>query len=292
MRQTRPHFLTFLFLGASASGFIASVAVYISYRADRTILRDVAMSVTEGIDDPSEQVLALLGWVHDLEGSASNPAYYFMQRLRATPVQVLELGGDCADKSRLLYTLLSEIEISSSMAMCFDEVTNEPTHTVVEARIGKNEYMLVDPAFNLFFPEGADGYYDLMDLRRDAEILPERIRVLLAQNPVSTARDRYYLSASTTYHTTSTFNWTKNSLTKFAYAMAHALFGEDVYRLRRPCFLECPKITLLMLLLAISGAACVAGLVVRRWCSAVKPVEHAHPEAMISHETSAQPVTA
>jgi len=251
MRQNRSIYLTTFLLGTCAIGLIASVAVYVSYRADRAILRDVALNVTDGIDDPSDRVLALLGWVHDLEGSASNPAYYLVQKLRATPVQVLELGGDCADKSRLLYALLSEIDMTSSMAMCFDEATNDPTHTILEARIGADEYMLVDPAYNLFFPDGAGGYHDLMDLRRDAQILPQRISALLAQNPASTARDRYYLSASTTYHTTSTFNWKKNGLTKLAFMLAQTVFGENVYRLGRPCFLTTHQESLCCFLLCI-----------------------------------------
>ncbi len=279
-------------MGTGALGLIASVAVYVSYRADRAILRDVALHVTEGIDDPSDRVLALLGWVHDLEGSASNPAYYLIQKLRATPVQVLELGGDCADKSRLLYALLSEIDITSSMAMCFDETTYDPTHTILEARVGADEYMLVDPAYNLFFPNESGGYHDLIDLRRDAQILPQRISALLAKNPASTARDRYYLSASTTYHTTSTFNWKKNSLTKFALSLAQAIFGEQVYRLGRPCFLECPKIALLMLLLAFSGTAGIVGLAIRQWGRSTRHVVYPRNDALKPRQTSAQPVTA
>jgi len=220
MQKKRRQILTVSLLGVCAAGLLSSVAVYVSYRADRTILHDVASSLIEGIDEPSERVLALLHWVYNLDGSSLNPAYYLVRPLRATPVQVLEFGGDCADKSRLLYALLSEIDISSSMAMCVDETTGQPTHTLVEARIGEEAYMLVDPSYNLFFPDGAGGYYDIMDLRRNPEIVPQRINALLAQNPGSTERDRFYLSASTTYHTTSTINWHRNSLTKFAFTLA------------------------------------------------------------------------
>jgi len=292
MRRSSQSYLTFFFLGTCAFGLIASMGVYASYRADRAVLRQAALNVTRGIDEPSDRVLALLSWVHDLVGSSKNPDFYYVKEFRATPVQVLEHGGDCADKSRLLDALLSEIDMWSSMAMCFDEVTHEPTHTVVEARIAENTYMLVDPAYNLFFPDESGGYYDLMDLQRDAQILPLRISALLEQNPGSTNRDRYYLSASTTYHTASTYNWEKNSLTKFAFSIAHAIIGDNVYRLRRPCVLESPQIAVLMLLLAVSGLSGITLLTARRSRHTNKPVGLARQESVPSQKASAQPITA
>ncbi len=298
MQKKRRQILTVSLLGVCAVGLLSSVAVYVSYRADRTILHDVTSSLIEGIDEPSERVLALLHWVYDLDGSSLNPAYYLVRPLRATPVQVLEFGGDCADKSRLLYALLSEIDISSSMAMCVDETTGQPTHTLVEARIGEDAYMLVDPSYNLFFPDGVGGYYDIMDLRRNPEIVPQRINALLAQNPGSTERDRFYLSASTTYHTTSTINWHRNYLTKFAFTLAHTVFGENVYRVRRPYLLERPKLAVLTLWLFVSVIAGMAVLIVRRWPYPRKPTGIAlgttakGKATSTANKTSTTPITA
>jgi hypothetical protein len=41
----------------------------------------------------------LNAFVHRRGGFASNESYYVLKSLRATPLQVLDRGGDCSDKT-------------------------------------------------------------------------------------------------------------------------------------------------------------------------------------------------
>ena len=174
-----------------------AVCCWASYRQDRARLGLVAREVVASITAPSEQVLALLHWVNRIEGSSRNDGHFGWRRLRATPAQVLHGGGDCADKSRLMAALLREVGIPASMAICLDGPAGRPAHTIVEARIGTQDYRGVDPAFDLQFPKpNSAGYYDLRGRR--PSFLPALVRRLrhrhnnqLGQkrvNPVGTGR--------------------------------------------------------------------------------------------------------
>lgn len=220
---------------------LAAMASFGSYRADCLRLRAVAREVTAKVTSPSDRVLALLHWVYYNRGFASNDGYFVLKALGATPVQVLEGGGDCADKSRLLSTLLREVGIPSTMVMCFDKRSGRPTHTVVEARIGPADYMVVDPVYDLHFPRpGSAGFYDLIELRRDATILPRRLDELAAlrgRSPIIA-----YNRDLNVYDEASSINWRKNRATRLGRAVLSLIWGEEVNRLRRPLVLEEPKL--------------------------------------------------
>ncbi|MBI4716877.1 MAG: transglutaminase domain-containing protein [Planctomycetes bacterium] len=229
----------------------AGGACAVSYRLDQRQLSALTQAIVAGASSPIDRVLALQRWVHDRPGTSRNLGCFLVPALGPTPLQVMQGGGDCADKARLLCSVLHEAGISATPAMCYDEATGRPTHTIVEARIGPGRYMVVDPAFDLWFPR-ADGItpYDLLDLRRSPDIVPQRIADLRRANPTLTDADEYYLRSPAAYHTASTFHWDKNRWTRWLRDGLQVWFGEEVYRIRRPLAWEQPKVALSALCLA------------------------------------------
>lgn len=225
------------------------------YLHDSHRLRQVSEAVTSHLSTPSEKVTRLTTWVHDNGGTSRNNSYFLLRRWRATPHQVLELGGDCADKSRLLAAMLYEIGIEASLVLCFNKATNTPAHTIVEARIEDEGYMAVDPTFDLLFPrENGTGYYGITDLRRSPEIVDKRIAQLRAGDHSRHEVDDFYMRSSSDYETASTFNWKKNRVSQFIEAALLSQFGESSYRIPRPRFLEEPT-------LLAASVSCVMALV-------------------------------
>ena len=223
--------------------FAAAGACFMSHQQDRTRLRAVARGIIAEADSPAQRVLGLLHWVHENGGTGENESFFVWPRLRAMPLQILEAGGDCADKSRLLSALLREVEIPATAAMCFDAPSGMPTHTIVEAQPEEGVYMVVDPAYDLYFPrDDAPGYYDLLDLRRDPDLVARRVAELRTQPVPHSEAGLYYLRPSTTYAYVSTINWNKNACLRFVQRQLQRWYGDEVYRLPRPVLLEEPKL--------------------------------------------------
>lgn len=240
---------------ACVIGLLAA-ACGLSYLHDSAKLRAIAVRETHNIKRKSDIALALATWVHDNKGFRENDDYFVLKGVRATPIQVVEGGGDCADKSRLLCSLLRQVGIRSTMVMCFHRDTNLPTHTVVEAETDSGQYMVVDPVYGLAFPKDTEGsYYGLLELRAEPQILDRRLDDLLA-NAQKHSPLQSYNPASAAYDHASSINWDKNIATKAAYFALHFWYGEEVHRLRRPLILEEPKLFVANLLTLL--AICIA----------------------------------
>jgi len=246
------------------SSLTAALACYVSYRRDCARLANVASDVTAGLNVPDDRVSALLEWVHGLHGSAGNRGRFLLTSMRATPLQVIESGGDCADKSRLLYALLRESGMSATMALCFKADSNEPVHTFVEVALGAGCQMAVDPAFNLFFPKPDEtGYYGLLDLRKDPAILVRRVETICREIPTQ-CREQYYMRPADGYTRASTINWNKNAVLRLTHHLLHSVLGDEVYRLRRPAVIEEPKLFVAALCVVSAGACLMVLRVARR----------------------------
>jgi hypothetical protein len=177
-------------------------------------------------------------------------------------VQVLEGGGDCADKSRLLWAALRANGIPATMVMLFHPETNAPTHTVVEARIGPNQYMLADPAYNLVFPTPEGTFYDILDLRANPSVLDQRLNELLADPG---GRElRAYRRDICSYSQASSINWNRNTLTRTAHSLFKLLLGQEVYRLPRPVILEEPKLAVASLTFGLAVIVATPPLLIRK----------------------------
>ena len=256
-RRVRRWF-AWLMLGSVGAG----TTCYIDYRRDCARLRATAQLVVAGAESPADRVIALLHWVYGNQSTKENPRYFLFPRLRATPCQVLETGGDCADKSRLLSAMLREVGIPASMAMCFDPRTGHSTHTIVVAVIAPGTDMVVDPVYDIFFPRPEQrGYYGLLDLRRDATILPHRLDTLCAERPRSHPI-HYYNRVSAAYSHASCLNWERNGLTRILGDFLVRNDGDALYTIARPVVLEEPKLfaSLAAAFLGIGAGLTYAGM--------------------------------
>lgn len=180
-------------------------------------------------------------WVYANKGFEKNEGYFAWKKLGPTPIQVLEKGGDCADKSRLLSSLLREIDIPSTLAMCFNKEGN-PTHTIVDAEVEPGKRMLLDPIWDLHFPKETPGeYYSLLDLRRNPQILWDRLDQVTAVAPAN-AKIHRYNRAHDVYDWATTINWDKNDALRSVRDLLAEKMGDRVYALSRPAFTEEPKL--------------------------------------------------
>lgn len=232
----------------SVLSLTTAAALYATLLVDRAELRVTAREVTAGCRDDADRVLVLLHWVHAHLGTTRNPAHFLWPNRRATPVQVLGRGGDCADKSRLLAAMARELGMRATLAMCFDKPGGTPVHTVVDVTLADGSTMLVDPAFELSFPRdgGATGssrrgqYFSLADLRREPGLLIERLNRLRAERPWP-ALVHFYDERRIGYAGATTINWDKNLALRAMGDMIESVIGERLYSLPRPWLLEEPK---------------------------------------------------
>lgn len=221
---------------------LGAVFCYACYRRDRASIREIARIQTADSSTAPERVLTLLHWVYHNHGFHENAEYFLVPRWRATPMQIVNAGGDCADKSRLLWALLDELSIRSSMVMCFDPSGQYPVHTVVEAQVGRDEYMVADPVYDMCFPRpDGSGYYGLLEMRADSQILGDRLWILRAtfnhRHPVHAYREERAV-----YTHASSMNWTRNKASRCLGSIFRGVVGDAMYRWRRPAVLEEPQL--------------------------------------------------
>jgi len=275
--------------GGSISGVLLGCFAYLSFSIDETRLGETARSVTSVHKTTSEKTLALLDWVHRIPETRENRRFFLLRGLRATPVQVLESGGDCADKSRLLTALLGQVGIRATMVMCYDPRTESPTHTVVCAFQDDGGTMIVDPAYGLYFPDpAANGFFGLAEMRANPSVLEDRVAALRASSPRSHPVHSYNV-ASTGYSLASSVHWNKNALSRLARRFLLPVWGEDLYSVPRPRFVEEPKLFVAYAAFGSAGALWASSLLAKRFLAIAASVRSvgANPHA----ETAWRPVS-
>jgi hypothetical protein len=93
----------------------------------------------------------------------------------------------------------------------------------------------------------------LLDLRRDGGILTRRLDQLCAQLPTACGVQGYYLRPAVAYDTASSTNWNRNVFLRILGGGLHLLYGDTIYRYRRPLVLEEPKLLVAALSLIPGG---------------------------------------
>lgn len=256
-----------------------------SWHFDRAHLRGVAVEVVGPARGEAERLTRLTGWVYRNQGFEKNRSYHLWRKLDATPRQVLEHGGDCADKSRLLVALLRELEVKSSLAMLSPCKGCSSTHTValVETRAG---WTLVDPVYNITFPDGRSGFHTIEALRSERALLEQRLAELRTARGSTDKINRY--PDADHYAYLSTINWNKNALTRGAAAMIRAA-GAEPWSTPRPLFLDDPK--QLFTLLGFCGALgmSLAALLLRPRLRPSSTGPTAHPVLSPGADAAAHP---
>lgn len=230
---------------------LSSLTIYFafSYSKDARLLKTLATQLTEKIPGSDDKARVLNSFVYHNQGFAKNRSYYLLESLGATPLQVLEKGGDCADKSRLLAAMLELIGIRASLAMLYPCQECTPVHTVVLAET-QSGIIVADPVYDLMFPREAGGYYDVREMIDNREIQGDRLRVLRAERGAK-GKISFYGSAYH-YDFITTVNWLKYGWLAGLSGLLERL-GLEPRLIRRPAVLENPK----LLFANLSGATAV-----------------------------------
>jgi hypothetical protein len=171
-------------------------------------------------------------------------------------MQILEWGGDCSNKSRLVAAMLNELNIDAGLVMLSPCPGCQFIHTVVEAE-HENGRMVVDPIWHVDYPAADGQFLGVRDLswtslgrEHVAQLKNERGPAdKIAAMPDSEATFDYAVA----------LNWEKNRMTRAAAAVLR-LLGYDPDRMFRPRFLEDPKLAL-TLFLVFAGVATIMGRV-------------------------------
>jgi hypothetical protein len=243
--------LYFARIGAmlAAIPMAGAIGVWSSWERDNAVLQQQAVAVTAGLRSNGAKISAISHWVYHNKGFERNRRFFLIPKLGPTPVQVLESGGDCADKSRLVSAMLWQIGIASGLAQIFPCENCDPIHAFVEAEY---EYgrMVVDPIWDVDYST-ADGKFlgirELAGTSRGRDHLAE----LQRQRPI-TDKIHYMPASDATYDFARAVNWQKNGLTRVA-AKGLRLLGYAPENWLRPHFLEDPKLAIALVLLVVAG---------------------------------------
>jgi hypothetical protein len=230
--------------------FIAGFGLYFSWKSDNDLLRSRAVEITSTLSTDAERILAISTWVHHTGGFERNRRFFLWPQLGPTPIQVLESGGNCADRSRLVSAMLSELGIRAGIVMIFRCQDCAPIHSVVEA-VYEYGRMVVDPVWNVYYPGNDGRFLGVADLA--GTDLGKRHLLWLQQEhaPHENATDRMSAmsEAEATFDVARSINWEKNWATNAAAATLEA-FGIAPDNIIRPRVLEDPKLMLCVLMLA------------------------------------------
>ncbi len=247
--------------------FASALGVFVDWQHDNALLRQQAVEITTKLSTNSSRVRAINDWVYQNKGFAKNNHYFIVPALGPTPVQVLEFGGDCSDKSRLLAAMLNELNVDAGLVMLSPCPNCGFIHTVVEAQYERGR-MVVDPIWHVDYPTADGRFLGVRDLAgtshgrdRVAELQRERgASDKITGMPATEATFDYAVA----------MNWDKNMATRTV-AVALHLLGYTPEQMFRPRFIEDPKLALSLFLvgigIAVIGANFMIYLVVRKMAS-------------------------
>ena len=248
----------FIAILVGALGLQTASAIY--YFREQAFLAKYVDRVADSSLSRSEQVKRVVISLKN-DPDVDNDSYFLLpvfRSLRPTARQVIEDGGDCADRSRLLIALLNLRGIHGSKWALYN-AQGKSVHAVVEADVESGK-MVADPLFGLWFPKAQAGFYDIHELKQNPKILPNRVAELRAQG-IQPGVDRLQLYPLNEYVYTNarTINWNKNAVLRGVYSLLHGILGERASELGRPGFAEEPP------LMVIYGMAVLEFVVFLVW---------------------------
>jgi hypothetical protein len=254
--------LAWLYSTRSAAIFAAipaacAVGIWLSWVNDNAVLREKASAVTASLTSDSAKISAINHWVYRNQGFAKNKRFFLVPSLGPTPNQVLESGGDCGDKSRLVSAMLWQLRINSGLAQIFPCQDCGPIHAVVEAEYEAGR-MVVDPTWDVDYPTGDGKFLGIQEL---AGTRHGREHVADLQWRRG-AGDKIQLmpESEATFDFAVAVNWQKNAFSR-AVALGLRWLGYDPAQLLRPHFLEDPKLALALFLFVVAGMLLIANFI-------------------------------
>jgi hypothetical protein len=224
------------------------------------------MAVTAHLDNDSARIRAVNNWVYHNKGFEPNNQYFIIPALGPTPVQVMERGGYCADRSRLVAALLNRLGIEAGLVMISPCLYCGFIHTVVEARY-EGGRMVVDPTWDVDYPTGDGRFLGVADLAGTTRG-QERVAELQRERP-ATDKIAHMPIADASFENAVAINWEKNLVTR-SVAATLALMGYDPEALLRPRLLEDPKLFLIWFLIGLATSMVLGGLLLDLGVGAVK----------------------
>lgn len=252
------YFLVFVCLAA----FACAALLLISIKLDAKTLDQAIAGQVTAPPNTGAFVEELNHWVYNNQGFAKNRGYFLIRKLGPTPVQVLQSGGDCSDKSRLLAALLKRFGMDSTLVMLHACEGCKATHTIVETHY-EGGRMAADPVFDIVFPAGNGRFYGVKELKQDPSIMISRLDELKVQRG-SDNKVAFYKRETESYSWPKTINWEKNSVLQKVAALIEK-YGHDPSLVMRPNFLEDPKLFLLYVSLFFGVAAGGVALALRHY---------------------------
>jgi hypothetical protein len=233
---------------------LCAVGVWFSWQQDEVVLRKQAAEITKASNTDSARVRAVNDWVYRNKGFAKNDRYFIVPALGPTPIQVMEQGGDCSDKSRLVAAMLNSLGIDAGLVMISSCPHCGFIHTVVEAEY-ENGRMVVDPTWDVDYPTGDGKFFGARELAR-TDRGRERILELQRQRPIND-RIATMPASEANFDYAVAMNWDRDIVTR-SVAVVLGLSGYSSEAFFRPRLLEDPKLLLVCLLIGMA-TACVLG---------------------------------
>ena len=239
--------------------FVVQCISIVHYSTEERYLSDLMDSIAPRSLPPSNQAIKVVESLKDLP-AIQNSSYFLLpifSVLRPMPRQVIEQGGDCADRSRLVIRMLRLHGIKASKwALYTQEMKSVHAVVELEAETGK---MVVDPLFGLWFPRSSGGYYGIRELRQSPEILRDRIQSLVEEGKRPGTSDlRTYPFDDYSYAYAKTINWEKWVGMWPLYKTLSVIMGTSIDDLQRPAFVEAPQLMVVTMAATLQGSLLAA----------------------------------
>ena len=167
----------------------------------------------------------------------------FLESLGATATAVIERGGCCSGRSRLLILCLAELDIAAFQITLYHRA-GQAQHCLVQASVD-GEPLILDPSYGISFSSPNGAPVGLHDLRKGVNPshhpLPD---VSVSGYPVNCYYDFDYTRSRTA-------NWTCSPLRRLVYRALRLCGGERIDSFAMPLALEWPQH--LFIALALGG---------------------------------------
>ena len=231
----------------------------VDYLNEEEYLSGLMDSIAPRSLPPSEQAMKVVESLKPLP-EIENSSYFLLpifSVLRPMPRQVIEQGGNCADRSRLVIRMLRLHGIDASKWALYTKEMKS-VHAVVELET-ENGKMVADPLYGLWFPRPDGGYYDIKELRQSSSILQGRIQTLLREGVRPGSSDlKSYPIDEYTYQYAKSINWEKWAVTWPLYKALSIIMGPSIDNLQRPMLVEAPQLMVVMMAALLQGSVLAA----------------------------------
>ena len=235
------------------TAIVVCLALLVDRRSDERRLKAFVRSVTPCPPEKRAAALWLAAACYSLPGD-TDPVFFstLFASLGSSPAAVIERGGCCTGRSRLLILALAELKISAFQITLYHRA-GHAQHCLVQASID-GEPLVLDPSYGISYssPEGAP-----VGLRELQKGIPPRHELLPGVASGGYPVNCYY---EFDYTRSRTANWTCSQVRRFTYRALQLLGAHWIDSFAVPPSLEWPQH--LFIALALGGVAvmhlCVA----------------------------------